>query len=301
MHLRDVDLNLLVAFDALLLERNVTEAAERIGLSQPAMSHALGRLRKLLGDPLLVRTPQGMAPTPRAQALAGPIRQILTQVRQTLKELPAFDPASARQTFTLAATDYAELLLLPRLMERLAIMAPGISLNVLPLGEGMPKVELESGRLDLALGPFRETLSELHHQTLFHERFVCVVRADHPSVGKQLSLKKFLALSHVLISHRGTVAGVVDLALAAQGLQRHVALATPHFLIAPLVVAQTNLILTLAERVARFFAAHLPLRLLEPPVKLSGFDTPQIWHERMHHDPAHQWLRGVLAELGQVV
>jgi DNA-binding transcriptional LysR family regulator len=263
MHLHDIDLNLLVALDALLTERNVTEAADRIGLSQSAMSHALGRLRKLIGDPLLVRTPEGMVPTPRAQALAEPVRQILTQVRRTLQEPLIFEPASARQTFTLAATDYAELLLLPRLMERLATMAPGISLNVLPLGEGVPKAVLESGRLDLALGPFREKPSELHHQTLFHERFVCVVRADHPSVGKQLSLKKFLALSHVLISPRGTVAGVVDHALAAQGLQRHVALSIPHFLVAPLVVAQTDLIVTLAERVARFFAAHLPLRLLE--------------------------------------
>jgi DNA-binding transcriptional LysR family regulator len=301
MHLPDIDLNLLVALDALLVERSVTEAAQRIGRSQPAMSHALGRLRKLLSDPLLVRTPQGMVPTPRAQALAGPLRQILAQVHRTLQEPPAFDPASARHTFTLAATDYAELLLLPRLMERLAAVAPGLSLNVLPLGEGVPKAALESGQLDLVLGPFRDIPSELHQQILFHERFVCVVRTDHPTVGKELSLRKFLALSHVLISPRGTVAGVVDHALSAQSLQRHVALSIPHFLIAPFVVAQTDLIVTLAERVAQGFAAHLPLRLLKPPVELPGFAIPQVWHERLHYDPAHQWLRRVLTELGQVV
>ena len=301
MNLYDIDLNLLVAFEALIEEGSVTAAAERIGLSQPAMSNVLARLRKLFGDPLLVRTPEGMAPTPRAQELAEPIHLALSAIQQALQPQAQFIPARSQHTFTLATTDYAELVLLPRLMERLATEAPGANLNVRPVGARVPKVELESGRVDFALGLFREVPPGVHAQTLFHERFVCLVQADHPDVRKKLSLKQFVTLQHVRLSSRGAVPGLVDEALASHGLQRRVALWVPHFLIIPIVVAQTQLIATLSERVARFFAHLLPVRVLSPPVDLPPYTLTQVWHERTHHDPAHEWLRGVLTELGKGV
>jgi DNA-binding transcriptional LysR family regulator len=301
MNLYNFELNLLVAFDALLEERSVTDAAERLGLSQPAMSNALARLRRLIGDPLFVRTSEGMAPTPRAQEIAEPIRQALNHIQHALQQQRAFTPAAAERTFTLATTDYAELVLLPRLMEKLAMDAPGVNLTVVAVGSAVPKAGLESGRIDVALGRFREVPPGVRAQTLFHERFVCVVRTDHPDVGKQLTLKQFTTLPHVLVSTQGTSPGVVDEALARQGLQRRVALWAPHFLIIPIVVAQTNLIATLSERVARFFAEFLPLRILTAPVRLSPYPVSQLWHERTHHDPAQQWLRGLLAELGESV
>lgn len=180
-------------------------------------------------------------------------------------------------------------------------MGPSINLNVVPVSADIPKAELESGHIDLALGPFSHVPPGLHEQALFQERFVSFVRAGHPEVGKQLSLKQFTLLPHVLLSTRGATPGRVDEALAKHGLRRRVALWVPHFLVIPLVVAQTNLIATLSERVVRYFAKLLRLRVLTPPVKLSSYTVSQVWHERMHHDPAHQWLRRVLGELGKVV
>jgi DNA-binding transcriptional LysR family regulator len=301
MNLYNFDLNLLVAFDALLEERSVTDAAERLGLSQPAMSNALARLRRVVGDPLFVRTSEGMAPTPRAQEIAEPIRQALNHIQQALQQQRAFIPAAAERTFTIATTDYAELVLLPRLMEKLATDAPGVNLTVVAVGSEVPMAELESGRIDAALGRFREVPAGVHAQTLFRERLVCVVRTEHPDVGKQLTLKQLTTLPHVLVSTQGASPGVVDEVLARQGLRRRVVLWAPHFLIIPIVVAQTNLIATLPERVARFFAQFLPLRILAVPIRLSPYPVLQLWHERTHHDPAQQWLRGLLAELGKSV
>ncbi len=299
MNLYTIDLNLLVVFDALMTERSVTAAAAKVGLSQPAMSNALSRLRVVFDDALLVRTSIGMVPTPRAHELIGPVRQALQHIQDALQPQAPFVPAQAQQTFTLAATDYAELVLLPYLMQYLATAAPGVNINVIPIGPTFPKVGLENGSIDLLLGPFPDVASGLHTQKLFDERFMCLVRADHPHVGDTLSLKQFLTLSHVLVSARGPEPGRVDRALAAQGLQRRVALWVPHFLIIPLVVSQTNLIATLSERVVHFFASLLSLRVLPPPVRLAGYSMHLVWHERLNGDAAAQWLRGVIEELSR--
>jgi DNA-binding transcriptional LysR family regulator len=297
---RQLDLNLLVALDALLVEGNVTRAAERLGLSQPAMSHALNRLRVLLDDPILVRTPRGMVPTPRAEELAPAIHAALDDIDRALRGRPPFDPSTARRAFTIAAVDLSELTILPPLLARIAEDAPGIDLLVRPLRLDTIEEELESGLVDVAFVVLNadDDLGALR-QRLFHESFVCVVRADHPTVGEALTIEEFVALDHALVGPRGRRGGFVDSELARLGLTRRVALMVPHFLVAPMVVAKSDLILTLPERIARAFAAILPLRIVPTPapLTLAGFDVSQIWHERQSLDPAHAWLRGLIADV----
>lgn len=296
VHLGGIDLNLLVAFDALLAERSVTRAARRIGLTQPAMSHALGRLRDLLDDPILVRSGSGMMATARAEALEEPIRRALREIDDALRTGPTFDPKTSTRTFTLAIGDYGELIVLPPLLARLAREAPGIDLRVLPIPEDYGRL-VEDGTVDLVVNPIAAQLpAGLVKQKLFDETFVCLVRKGHRAARK-LDLSTFVALPHALIAPRGRAGGFVDDALAQKGLTRRIALTVPHFLVAPLVVASSDLILTVPERVARTFVGMAPLQILEPPLPLRGFSTYQVWHERRRTDPAHAWLRSLIAEV----
>ncbi len=295
---RQLDLNLLVALDALLAEGNVTRAAERLGLTQPAMSHALNRLRALLDDPLLVRTPRGMVPTPRAEELAPAIRSALDDIDRALRGRPSFDPATSTRCFTIAAVDHGELVILPPLLARISAEAPGVDLLVRPLRLDKLEEELESGVIDLAFGVISaEDNLATFRQRLFHESFVCLVRADHPKVGATISLEEFVALDHALVGPRGRRGGFVDSELQKLGLTRRVALMVPHFLVAPMMLAKSDLILTAPERIARAFAAILPLRIVPTPFELKGFDVSQMWHERQAHEPAHRWLRSLIVEI----
>jgi DNA-binding transcriptional LysR family regulator len=302
MHIGSIDLNLLVAFDALLTEQNVTRAAERIGISQSAMSHALARLRSFTGDALLVRVRGGMVPTPRAQALGPPIQRALGDVARALSPAPAFDPKTARWVFKVGTTDYGELVLLPKLVARLAREAPGIDLRVRSLEDDLIG-PLVSGSIDVALAPPRPELESqgIFARRLFDERFVCVVRKGHPLAKKKLTLSRFAAASHALISPRGREGGLVDDALARLHLKRRVAVVVPHFLIAPHVVATSDLVLTLAARVASVLAKPLGLVVLAPPaeLRLEGFAMSAQWHERTQADPAQKWIRTVLADVAK--
>jgi DNA-binding transcriptional LysR family regulator len=299
-----LDLNLLVALRALLAERHVTRAAARIGLSQPAMSHALSRLRALLDDPVLVRTSRGMEPTARAQAIAAPLEQALADLERIVAPAIGFDPSRSRQTFRVATMDYVELVLLPSLLARLWAEAPSVDIRVKSLaGSGFQ--DLADGRVDIAIGPVfpgRTGQRGIFVQKLWSERFVCVVRADHPAVGKRLTLETFLNLPHALVAPRGESAGgVVDAALARIGKKRRIAIEVPHFLVAPHVVKSTDAVLTLAARVARELGPALGLRQLPPPpeLSLSGFDVSLVWHERRRADAAQAWFRGVVASIAK--
>jgi DNA-binding transcriptional LysR family regulator len=292
-----VDLNLLVALNALLAEKSVTRAAGRLGLTQPAMSHALRRLRALFDDPLLVRTPRGMLPTAKAQRLDEPVQRILADVARTFHGEPAFDPRTARRTFTIFASDYCAFLLLPRMLARLSSIAPGVDL-VVRTGITDYVLALEDGRLDVLLGVYDQDARNAYKQKLFRERFVCMVRRDHPQVKQTLRLDDYVSVPHLLVAPRGArPGGYIDDELAKRDGRRRIALTVPHFLLAPHIVASSDLILTVAERIARVFADLLPLRILEPPIKLSSFTISQYWHERQHNDPAHVWFRSVVAEV----
>lgn len=304
VHLGSLDLNLIVALDALLQERNVTRAAARLGITQSATSHALARLRAVTGDALLVRTSKGMVPTVRAEALGPPVRRALEEMTRALAPPTSFDPRTARLRFTLGTSDYGELVLLPKLVELLTREAPGIDLRVRSIGREIA-APLGSAAIDLAVAPIvaPEEASGLLRRRLFDEGFVCVVRRGHPLAGKKLTVARFAAASHALISPGEQEGGFVDDALARMGLARRVAVMVPHFLIAPHLVATSDLVLTLARRVADALAKPLRLAVLLPPKELSlaSFTMTAMWHERTQNDPAQRWIREKLAEVAQRV
>lgn len=292
MNLSAVDVNLLVAFDALVNERSVTRAARRTGLSQPAMSNALGRLRALFRDPLLVRGAREMTPTTLALEVAGPIHRALVEIQHALDTTSTFDPKRSERTIRLAVTDYVAVVLLPRLLRRLAREAPLVDVETQPLNGSLPADDLRSGRVDLAFGNFPQPVSApLRQEALFKERFVCVTRRKHPRVPRRLTLARFAKLSHVLVSPRGERSGVVDRVLAERGLGRRVVLTTSHFMVAPMVVARTDLITTLPRRGAEALREALRLRLVEPPLRLPRFVISMVWHGRTDEDVCGRWFR----------
>ncbi|MBI5517358.1 MAG: LysR family transcriptional regulator [Deltaproteobacteria bacterium] len=295
--MHSLDLNLLRVLDALLAERHVTRAAGRLGLSQPATSHALARLRAAFGDRLFVRTPQGLRPTARASELAGPLRAALATLEHAVEGGPGFDPRAARRTFQLLSNDYGSFVVVPALYEGVRRAAPGVDLWVRGVRDD-PCEQLANGEADALVGPrpLVTARAGIHARRLFVERFVCMVREGHPRVRDALDLDTWVSLPHLLVAPRGSPGGVVDEVLGGLGLARRVALAVPHFLAAPPVVAGSDLVLTVGERVARAFAKTLPVRLFEPPVALPGFEVTLAWHARNHDDPAQQWLRAKVLE-----
>jgi LysR family transcriptional regulator, transcriptional activator of nodD3 and syrA len=290
VHVEAFDLNLLLAFDALWTERHVTRAARRIGVTQSAMSHALRRLRAQLEDPLFQTTPHGLSPTARAHAIAPSIAEALALVRRAVEEVGRFTPKTLRRTFTIATTDYGELALLPRLFARLSREAPEVQLVVRPeIDKG--ERELLSGEHDLVLGVGVPEGTGLRGEELFNDGFVCLLRAGHPMARRPLTLSRFLELRHVLVSPQGRGESAVDAALRARKLSRRLVLRVPHFLAAPLVIAESDAIITLPEHVARAVAAQHGLVIKKPPLPLPRFSFSQFWHTRNDGDAAHQWLR----------
>lgn len=296
VHVEAFDLNLLLAFDALWTERHVTRAARRVGLTQSAMSHALGRLRAQLEDPLFQPTPRGLMATARAHALAPLVGEALALVRRAVGKPQPFSPAALERTFTIGSTDYIELVLLPRLMARIAREAPGVKLVVRPIGAGAGERELLAGEHDLVVGVAVPPGGALHGERLFSDDFVSLLRAGHPLARRPLTLPRFVALSHVLVSPQGAGEAAVDVALRARGLQRRLALRIPHFLSAPRVIAETDYVITLPTRVAHALAGDNRLVLKKPPLPLPGFSFSQFWHARNEEDPAHRWLRALVRE-----
>jgi len=301
MNLRTFDLNLLKAFDALLEECSVSRAAARVHLSQPAMSNALARLREALDDPVMVRTPQGMEPTIRALALKGPVRQALLQIETALSAQPEFDPATAHRTFVVAATDYMEFLVLPRLMRRLQEHAPNIDIRVRSLQVNAPEEPLDSGEVDVAFGFFANIPKRLNRRHLFTETMTCLVRDDHPVLYQLWNVERFVELSHLFVSTRQGSTGVVDSMLAERGLQRRIALIVPHFLVVPYIIAESDLIVTVNSRIASTYIRELPLRTLPPPLELPEFPITMLWHPRNDGDPGVGWLRRVLVDICQEI
>ena len=298
MDIRNVDLNLLVALDALLAERSVSRAAVRLHLSQPAASALLARLRELFGDPLLLRSARGMLPTPRALELVGPVRQVLDEIDAIVQPRSAFDPASATHTFTLSASDYVEYALLPKLVDYLERNAPGVLMQVRPLDLPLVTKQMETGEVDLCITGLQNAAPGLHVKPLYAERMVSVVRRSHPGVGERLTMDEFCCLEHIRVSVPGSgFSARIDQALAALGRKRRTRLAVPHFLMVPEIVARSDMISALPERLARGYAKKL--RIFEPPLTIEGFTVAQMWHERNQRDPAQQWLREVLTQLAQ--
>jgi DNA-binding transcriptional LysR family regulator len=301
MNIRSLDLNLLLAFESLMIERNVTRAARRSGLSQPAMSNALARLRRSFDDPLLVRTPEGMKPTPVAQSLIVPVRAALDGLRAVLEEKPTFDAASSHRTFRLLANDYAEIVLLAPLIGKVQAMATGITLRVeRPRSLFQPPASPSlADSFDLAIGFFPDALSletNLRSELLWEEENVCIVHENHPLIRGKLSLKQYVAACHAAVFYKSEGTGIIDSLLEQKGYARRTVILVPHFASVGFIVAASDVIATVPQRLAAQFNKSLRLQVLPVPLAMPPFRTQMIWHERSQMDPAHSWLRNLISE-----
>lgn len=304
-----MDLNLLRVFDVLMQERRVATASSRLGLSQPAVSNALSRLRKTLGDEILTRAPGGMEPTEFAKGLHATLGPALASIESSLRAKAAFDPATTVWRAQIAMTDIGEIVFLPSLIAHCAQHAPGLTLET--LRDSQTKVSggasgmttaMAEGRVDLAIGWLPDVADGLYQRKLFTQRYVCIARQGHPLLqGKKpkLTIEKFLQAEHVAVRAEGTGHTRADEALQKfkhRQAQRKVRLQVPHFLSVPPIVANTDLIATVPERLAIECASPYQLQVLEHPVKMPAFELKMFWHRRVHTDPGNQWLRKLIAE-----
>lgn len=300
MRLRDTDLNLLVAFDALMRECHVTRAANLLDISQSSMSLALAKLRVLFHDPLLIKSGNALIPTVRARELIPQVEQVLRGVDMLIHEQAPFDPARAKQWVTMIAVDYIDFVVMPTLMASLEREAPDVSLRLINpnprrLGEIMSR-----GDIDLALSYFPTPPDNIRTRPLFTDRLVGIARTGHPMFERPLSLERFCAYGHVAIEPgEGATMynALVDDALHKVGMQRRVLLSKPTFLGVPFVIAQTDLIATLPERLVQRFTDIAPVRIFEPPLSLDRLNVVLMWHDRTHNNPLHRWLRELVTRL----
>lgn len=284
------DLSLLIPLDALLQEVSVTAAARRVGLSTPAMSHALSRMRERFQDPLLIRAGRGMALTPRAEALKPRIHRLVSEARDAFEAPAAFEPSRLERTFVVHASDYVLAILGPALDRVLASTAPSLNLRFLANSPDDAAMARDGGS-DLAVGIYGELPAEMMSRVLLTDRFVVLARRDHPALARRLSLEQFVALSHLQVAPRGRPGGYVDDVLRQRGLRRRVARVVPFFLSALELVRSSDHLLTAPERLATLYAEALGLRVHEPPLALAPYALSLIWHPRLDADPGHRWLR----------
>jgi DNA-binding transcriptional LysR family regulator len=299
VHISAIDLNLAVVLRALLDQRSVSRAARQLGLSQSATSHALGRLRVILKDPLFVRTRTGIVPTARATAMADALRTSLAALESTFFAPARFDPSAIERTFRLRPSDYVESLLMPRLLERFAQVAPKVDFSARPVATD-PALALEAGDLDLLIQPTGsgDETEAFHSAELWRDDFVAIARRGHPLTRGRMTFARFASASHALIAPRGqSGGGKLDELLAQRGLRRRIAFATPSFLAAPQVVAATDLVMLVPARVAALLHGQLPLTVLELPLELPGFQMAMFWHDRHDSDPAHAFIRSEIAHI----
>jgi DNA-binding transcriptional LysR family regulator len=301
VNLSALDLNLLVAFDALMQERSVTRAAKRVGLTQSAMSNVLRRLRDMLEDELLVRDGRSMRPTPRALELEQPLREALRSIQEALVPEPVFDPTTAEQVFWLGTRDYIEATLLPELISDVTQRAPGVSLRGRHLQMAEVERDLTRGRLDLAIAIFVDQLAEhLHHRVLMQETLVVVARKDHPTMpvsGAPLTVETYAAHDHAMYAPYGGQASVLDAMLANLNLSRKVTLTTANFLPLLPILTATDLIATVNSRIAQLGVECFGLQMHLLPLEVGRWDVSMVWHEHSHTDPAHRWLRDRIVEV----
>lgn len=290
------DLNLLPVFVALMEERSVTRAAQRLGLTQPALSNALARLRVTLRDPLFVRERYGLKPTEKAELLAPGIAEALARLDEAVLGQQDFDPAQAERAFVVAPNSYVEFVLGPAIVSRLALRAPGIRLRLTPFGNDLAETGVVSGTTALVLGRIVDPPDNLVVQHLMDESLACVVRADHPEVGEVLSREQYERLRHVNVLPPGRLRAGLFQALDQQGLRREVAVSVTHFLAVPEMVAATDYCAILPRRICDRLSLDPRLKVVPAPVDLGTFPVQMGWHVRYRGDPAHRWLRGLIVE-----
>ena len=297
MNLANIDLNLFIVFDAIYTEGNLTRAGQIMGITQPAASNALARLRDTFNDPLFIRTAQGMMPTPLAQNIITPVRSALHLLRSSVHDSRVFDANQANKTFRLSMTDLIEDILLPATFRRLHKLAPNVRIESLLSRRRETAKELAAGHLDFAIDIPLSSDPQLLHTKLLEDRYVCAMRKDHPlSAHKNITLKQYLDAQHIHISSRRSGLGPVDLALGKIGLQRNIVLRSQHYLMAHTVLQNTDLTITAPAR----FAAHHQLHSVELPITgIAPIESHLFWHANADQDPANRWMREQLLHIAQ--
>lgn len=289
-----LDLNLLVTLDVLLMEHNVTRAAERLSLSQPSVSAHLAKLREFFDDPLLLPGPRGMRPTARAEELREPLRLALEVLEQTVAPASPFEAATTNITWRIAATDYGESTALLPAMAQLRQVAPNSRLAVLEMVPARIARQAEMGEIDLAFHTQDCAPPGMRQRVLFKEKYVLVGRIGHPALQTPVTLAQFSQLEHVVVSpNGGGFSGITDQTLEEVGLARRVVLSVPHFLFVKSVIGKTDLVAMLPERLVR---DSPEIQITPTPVEIPGYELAMLWDERSHRDPAHQWLRELIAQ-----
>jgi DNA-binding transcriptional LysR family regulator len=297
VELSDIDLNQLVLFQQLMVERRVSKVAEKLGLTQPAVSNTLAKLRRQFGDELFVRTPTGMMPTPFAEQLAEPIGYALGMIHSGLNQQSRFDPASVKRSVTIGMTDIGEIVFLPALVERLRQEAPGVSLSTVRTTATNLRDDMEAGKVDLAIGPLPQLKSGFFQRRLFRQRYVCLFRKDHALDRKRLTLADFKAADHLVIVSAGTGHGKVDELIRRAGVERTMRLTIPHFVSVGHILRRSDMVATVTERLAESLAEPFDLTFRPHPIDLPEIAINVFWHAKVHRSPVHQWLRGVVFEL----
>ncbi len=297
MELSEIDLNQLLLFQQLMAERRVSRVAEQLGLSQPAVSNALARLRQRLGDELFVRTPSGMQPTPFAEQLAGPVGQALALIHGGLNQQVQFDAAREQRAVTIGMTDIGEIVFLPRLVQRLAQVAPGLTLNTVRHAAVNLRDDMDAGKVDLAIGLLPQLKAGFFQRRLFNQRYVCLFRQGHVLDKAKLSLADYRAAEHLVVVSAGTGHGEVDGLMRRAGVDRRVRLTVPHFVGVGHILQGSDLVTTVPERLAQCLAGPFGLVWRPHPLKLPEVAINAFWHAKLHRSPANQWLRKVVFEL----
>ncbi len=296
MHIRRIDLNLFVVFDAIYTEGGITRASEKLNLTQPAISHALARLRERFSDPLFTREGRAMVPTPMARNLIGPVRRSLRELEILLGDIDRFEPAATQRHFNLGVRDVLEATLLPTLMQAIMQQAPQVEVAAVRPDRRQLEAELAAGTLDVAIDILLPLSDAISRKQLELDRLVVLARADHPVVRRRLTLDTYLQQDHVLVSSRRRGLGIEDLELSRLGHSRRVRLRCQHYFAACRVVAQTDLLLTMPERYARIANEQFGNRILPLPLDIPGLDAYLYWHTNVENEPANRWLRERILE-----
>jgi DNA-binding transcriptional LysR family regulator len=297
VELEEIDLNLLVVFKHMLAERSVSRVAEVLDLTQPAVSNALGRLRKLLGDQLFLRTATGMEPTPFAEQLADSVTYALGMIHSALNQRTSFEPATSDRPFVIGMTDIGEIYFLPSLTQRLRREAPGVTISTVRNAAVNLRDDLESGKVDLAIGLLPQLKSGFFQRRLFMQRYVCLMRKGHPLDRPRITLAQFSAAEHLLVVSEGTGHGKVDEVLRRSGVERKVMLTVPHFVAVGHILQAADLVATVPERLAQRMTEPFSLVAVPHPARLPEVAINVFWHAKYHKSPANQWLRTLVFEL----
>ena len=292
-----IDLNLLSVFQEVYRERQISAAARRLGLTQSAVSNALARLRRTFGDELFVRTAHGMQPTPLAQQMAEPIGAAMVQVALALSQRSRFDPATSGRRFTLAMTDVGEVYFMPVLIERCRAVAPNVEIASIRANGLTLKDDMETGRVDLAIGAFEDVSDALYHRALFRQRFVSMFRKDHPLAKGKVDLARFVAAPHLIVDAAQSPYDRINGLLEKAGVTAGARFRVPHFTAVPYIVSTSELVVTVPQKLAESAASPFGLKWIEPPLALPTLQTNVFWHRRFNHDPGIQWLRGLIADV----